>query len=525
MTSITLFPIQKSYDLDSQKVLKIMGLEFKDDFSSLRINFEKVFTVCLLERIRVVSNFLLVLDSSTNKGFLARSDLNTFPIISELLPSFLLAGSDEEKLKHISGDLSMESYKWLYNLLLLQLYQFCIGCLTSQTIKTENPDLVTDIESQAREIFARLDPSVRHHLQRRGISLKQNVYIGFDTEFKKQDVESNTLLSAQLAITTKTYVHIPKKQSYKISILDEKSNMLQKIRTKASVFNYAKIETSIQMSISEIRKLKYENNDETLLVLNECFKLIKGISYFEKDDFTIFSLPRSVIQPYIHFGNTFSFKTLIEISSGIAKPYLDQSSKKIMSLLQIISENKFKTIEGKDKLLEAIFKVFNGYTEIEELAVNSSNPLELISDSEIPEVLEEKRLTRQIIRDLFPQRVSVTRSKLYYLIAHLTQADLSMLSDFSSIKEELSIVNGSFVTIAKPLTICGRNVHVRDTMLLAPGGSKSLASIGLLYGELFHKIKISTEDLDDMSGFLARDRALFTEYAVRDALISLIHGC
>ena len=409
--------------------------------------------------------------------------------------------------------------------MLLQLYQICIDSLTTPNLKDEKPDVVIDLEQQSQEIYSRLDPSIRHHLQKRGISVKENVYIGFDTEFKNQDLVLNTLVSAQLAVSTKTYLLIPNKQNYRLSIVDDKSNMLQKISTKSTVFNYAKLEMSIQMSLNEVRRLKYGNNDGDLLVLNECLKMIKGLSYFEKEDFTIFSLPRSVIQPYIQYGDAFSLKELIEISSGIAKPHLDKNVEVIMSLLRSVSTNKFNLLDGKDKLIEDIFNAYGGYKAIEELSVNTSKPLSLISNCEIQVAVGEKRLTRQIIQDLFRQRISITKSKLYYIIAHLTPADLSMLSDFSEIKEELSIVNGSFVTIGKPLTICGRNVHVRDTMLLAPGGSKSLASIGFLYGELFHKVSISKEDLEDMSGFLNRDRARFTEYALRDALISLVHAC
>jgi hypothetical protein len=100
-----------------------------------------------------------------------------------------------------------------------------------------------------------------------------------------------------------------------------------------------------------------------------------------------------------------------------------------------------------------------------------------------------------------------------------------MLRDFNLIKEELSIVSGSFVTLGTPISVSGRRVHIRDTMLLAPAGSKSLASIGNLYSADFNKLKIGKGDLEDMQGFLIRDKDKFIEYALRDALISLIHAC
>lgn len=142
-----------------------------------------------------------------------------------------------------------------------------------------------------------------------------------------------------------------------------------------------------------------------------------------------------------------------------------------------------------------------------------------------------KSLSRKFVTDLLPpvrgipQKICITTRENHYFIAHLSQADLSMFTDFENIKEELSIVNRSFITLGAPFKYCGKNIHIRDTMLLAPGGSKSLASIGKLYGEAFHKLEVSKIDLEDMQSFLTRDKKQFVEYALRDALISLVHAC
>lgn len=61
-------------------------------------------------------------------------------------------------------------------------------------------------------------------------------------------------------------------------------------------------------------------------------------------------------------------------------------------------------------------------------------------------------------------------------------------------------------------------------MLLAPGGSKRLEDIGRLYGEGFEKIVINQTDYENMRDFLKRDSVKFIDYAVRDALITLVHG-
>jgi hypothetical protein len=98
-----------------------------------------------------------------------------------------------------------------------------------------------------------------------------------------------------------------------------------------------------------------------------------------------------------------------------------------------------------------------------------------------------------------------------------------MLQDFYWIKEELSIVNGCFVTIREPIFYCGVNIHIRDTLLLAPGASKGLSQIGKLYGSADPKVVISREDISSMPKILSREKHKFIEYAVRDALIYLKH--
>jgi hypothetical protein len=59
----------------------------------------------------------------------------------------------------------------------------------------------------------------------------QNVYSGFYTEFKNEEICLNTMISTQLAISTKTFIKIPRMISYKIYTVDIKINKLLK-RTK-----------------------------------------------------------------------------------------------------------------------------------------------------------------------------------------------------------------------------------------------------------------------------------------------------
>lgn len=70
--------------------------------------------------------------------------------------------------------------------------------------------------------------------------------------------------------------------------------------------------------------------------------------------------------------------------------------------------------------------------------------------------------------------VSVTLIKNYYIIGHFINSDLSVLTDFDTVKNDL--VNNHLITLKKPMLVDGINVYVRDSILLPPC-NKSLAAI------------------------------------------------
>jgi hypothetical protein len=195
----------------------------------------------------------------------------------------------------VSGVDSMESYKWLYNLIILNLYLFCVVSLQRPELIEE--DVLIDFKTREKELFERLDPSIRWYLVKRGVTIKESVNVGFDTEFTRSGVEMNRIVSSQLAISCKTYIQIPRFERYKLSRLDELSNKLVKLKKGSDSFNYNKVEVSIQHCIGKIRLVKYGNYDSSQLILVECFKIVNGVSYFEDDEYTIFGFPRTSIQP------------------------------------------------------------------------------------------------------------------------------------------------------------------------------------------------------------------------------------
>jgi hypothetical protein len=149
----------------------------------------------------------------------------------------------------------------------------------------------------------------------------------------------------------------------------------------------------------------------------------------------------------------------------------------------------------------------------------TSNPINLIKQYDKPDLKARVRWNLFFNDDT---KISVSFVKNNYILAHYNAADLSMLSDFDEIKEKLSIVNKSFLTLGKPLEYKHTFVHIRDTMLLAPAGNQSLASLGKLYNT--PKLIVSFKDIIKMGDFLKRDKKSFDDYAIQDAVITLKHS-
>ena len=185
-------------------------------------------------------------------------------------------------------------------------------------------------------------------------------------------------------------------------------------------------------------------------------------------------------------------------------------------------------LEGEElRIYEMLKDIFNSSLEgkLPIIQNNTEESVELEDEEDYigRSLNKSKKYTRTNKQSFSFDKIVVTKIRINYFIGHLTSADLSMLNDFELLKKEFDIVNGCFVTLKKPLLIDNVNLILRDTMLLAPGGKKSLASIGSLYGEGINKIDIG-DNINNMSNFLEKDYELFKSYAIQDALICLTHA-
>ena len=259
--------------------------------------------------------------------------------------------------------------------------------------------------------------------------------------------------------------------------------------------------------------MKYPAYDDSMLNLISGLEE-SGLESMKTDDSIHFSLPPTTIKPFIFINkdkNGYNFADLIKQSNKLGDGPLAESMQELLNLLK-----SFYTGGEQGILSNLTMKPIESLREL---------PLQITEDGFDPEgERTEKRLTRSFTTEFTGKRLSITVMRNLYLTAHLTRADISIMNDFADFKEELSIVGKEFVTLGKGFEYDGCNVHLRDTMLLAPGSQKSLKAIGKLYGAYFYKKELTLQEVSNMDKLLLEDKVKFLEYSKMDAVIPLIHS-
>lgn len=123
-------------------------------------------------------------------------------------------------------------------------------------------------------------------------------------------------------------------------------------------------------------------------------------------------------------------------------------------------------------------------------------------------------------------KTQVNTLKLYENPGILKDKDSSKAPVFNPLRYTSSI-QGGLISLRNAFTDInlGSNytmacsISFRDTMALAPAGSKSLKTLGELIG--IPKVEIRKEDIENMDQFYIKDPKAFTEYAMQDSYVTL----
>lgn len=438
------------------------------------------------------------MDSVNASGYVKSTDISQMEIISDLYPTFF----NIKQASFVSNNVPegyVDVLKWCYNLFTLHLLLFSIY-LAKHVIEIENPDLFNDIKIFERDLSGSLDASIRLKLRKRGISFTQNIYCGFDTEYKNIDPTHNKLLSAQLAVNTQTLLKIPLSEEYNFGVVNSQTGEISPesgINTKG--FSTEAVLKMIRNGLKIYRDFKYSGYDDSINLLIDGLKS-EGVNYITDHENMIFIFANTPAKEYFKrtLDGVYSLQELVSTSKTLVQEDLTLEFKNIIEKLKQIYENdtSFNKKEDEKSLIN-----LPSVTDLPRIKIDA-----LTTDSEISSKKSDRLGTKNTekrrtwMTSFTPMAVSVSVQRQMYLLIHNSAADLSVLSDFESFKDGLDMVNKCFVTLTTPLKVDGLEVKVRDTQLLAPGVSKSLQAISTLYPGI-EKIKVSRTDITNMDVF------------------------
>jgi hypothetical protein len=539
---------------------------YQDDFSGLyKLNSGELNNKLDYE---LVYKFLAVrsreIRGVNKKGYVNKTDLKSLDVLYQLAGKYVKSSAVD--LNDLSSGGVISVSKWVHNLMNLNIYCLIMELLDKLTVEglidqEAYSDLKEDLKVLSQEVKQSLEPTIREKFRKRGISLVENVYSGFDTEYEYREGIKNDLLSIQLAVNTRSMLKMPFNDDWDYSQLNVGVNKGYDVKVfDGDKIDYERMSNEINGLIKKIRYFTFYGVDQSIKVI--IWGLIKsGVQYVKKGGNITFIFDRTLIKTYFEkvVGKEAELKYLVSKSKEMALPTLEKENERIIGLMkEIFDKSKGDLGDDWDSLLNEVFKtnsidisnsidlsnsveesikdskdskgddskgdekLFDEETLANMLKVEELKCGELVVEEDRG-ISKSKRYTRTRMSSFSSDAVSVSKIRNNYLIAHFNVADLSMLSDFEEFKEGLDIVNKVFLTLKKPLRIEGFDVYIRDSSLLVPGGKKGLEVLGDLYPG-FEKGKISQDEKENMKRFLEEDEERFKKYAVKDALIPLVHA-
>lgn len=447
----------------------------------------------------------------------------------------------------------LDLYTWSFNLIILKLYYYC-ECMIFKLNEKDSEfytDLLLDYKNLSRDLLLKLNPMIRSKIGKKGASITQNIYTGFDTEYVNINTIKNKLLSVQLSVSSRTSLSLPMTPVFDYSEVDVLNGKnYNTLVNKGKHLRWKFIENMINGYIKKVRSLKYGTFDGSLTLIIEKLKRLKDeglLNYVIKDNVITFLFERNKIQQNFQRIESYTIKEMANTSYKMVKVDLSKDLDNLKALLlkitsesnlienELIVDNNYDNNNNDDVVIDGgdnEDSIKNGKSEELKIALNKLGDLtkEVINlkESDFDEINQRdlldnnKKYTRTANTSYTGERLSITTKINNYLIAHYTPADLSIMDDFDEYKYEMDIVNKSFVTLRKPILIDGVNIIIRDSKLITPG-RKSLDFVASLY-EGIDKIDVSKDYKENMELLWDEDPDLFKRYALKDSLITLIHG-
>lgn len=512
--------------------LKIPGLLIH--FNLLSQNYLDVFNNALeldIESVKQIhlkiQSDLTLVGSMLKPGYINEVDVtNTekYPLIGDLIKLLFKEGKD---ISNCNSSERLEAMNYAYNLLLLNHYsmsQTILNVVRAKGLNLQEVDeSFTELQVMNKHLLSKLDNSIKRHFQKTGITVSNNIYAGFDTEYKNINSKLNKLLSVQVSVLGNFNIKVPSLQTvYEFGQLDIDSNKFYTHEPKGKTLNYDLIKTLIQDAVNFN---KHNSFSYYISYINKLLvKMINSnLSYKVKDGFYHFRMPMTKIISKFYRVDEYKLEQLINniITIDIQDPNKEELANNLKDLLSVDNE-------------------------VEQLAINFQNRDLTVTDNQLviddfDNILNEEADVETNFKYNFINTKNKTGPKLeqiylgvrnnIYLAGHFNAADLPMFSDFEKVyKNKLDIVNKSFATLKAPIAhnYMGNdkmkwNIRIHDTMLLAPPGQQKLSDLGNIYK--FPKLELTKAEYEDMELLWIDNPKKFKDYGIVDSTITVIHLC
>jgi hypothetical protein len=353
-------------------------------------------TIKIDEELKLIDERLNEIQKVNSKGFVAYREILDevlYPNLNAKMKKNLGVNKEGLEIKDLNDltDNSLISLiKWSYNEILLEEYLRLLSTIANKEIGVEiGEDVVLDKEILMKEIISKLDPSIRILLEKKGVTITRNSYVGYDSEYQQINDKENKLLSVQMALSGKIVLKLPEKKSYvvsKLGVLDGKRYELH----KEKCISYSNIESNVNSLIDRIREIKFKKNDAGIKILIDGL-ISRGIPYARKDDFIHFVFDRTPIQQWFHKvgEDGYTLQGLMNKSGEIMDPLLDEEHEKVLDILR----NIFKEWKEKDFKIEEIGgDVGESEVDADDLYKKITNPMDLKTEERVlvPKIMDLK---------------------------------------------------------------------------------------------------------------------------------------
>jgi hypothetical protein len=226
------------------------------------------------------------------------------------------------------------------------------------TNNDQKSDSSTDLLTLKHILIQKLDPFIRLQVKKRGVTIFQNVYTGFDTEYELEDYHKslNKLISTQIAVQSRTIIKVPLYKPLDISYIhpltsEISTNYQPKIEEWSPPSITGEIESdskrgkpvdelkilneSLKVSVESVRKEMFISIDNLHDCVIDGLKSLKGVISYEdgRNDALILSLPLTPIQTKINYPlNGYSLVDLLQDSKTGCVESISQSFNDILKI-------------------------------------------------------------------------------------------------------------------------------------------------------------------------------------------------